>query len=95
LSHLGYLNVRSVRSPFVPNVVLSQASTQSSREHPFLSKYPAIVGSLMYLANSFRPDLAFATSTLARFMSDPCDLHVEAAIHVLRYLCIQRCAEWR
>jgi hypothetical protein len=90
LSHLGYLNVRSVRSPLVPNykVVLSQASTsdQSAREHPLLAEYSAIVGSLMYLANSIRPDLSFARSTLARFMSDPCDQHIEAAIHVLWYL---------
>jgi hypothetical protein len=86
LSQLGYLNVRSVRSPLVPNEVLSQASDQSAREHPHLAQYSAIVGSLMYLANSFRPDLFFATSPLARFMSDPCDQHIEAAIHVLRYL---------
>jgi hypothetical protein len=86
LSAMGHLSVRTVKSPLAPNVVLSQSSEESTREHPLLPRYSEIVGSLMYLANSFRPHLSSATSTLARFMSDPSDQHVEAAVHVLRYL---------
>ncbi|KAL7278123.1 hypothetical protein ACG7TL_008094 [Trametes sanguinea] len=48
--------------------------------------YAQLVGSLMYAAISTRPDISFATSTLARFMSDPATIHWEAAKRVLRYL---------
>ena len=48
--------------------------------------YSQLVGSLMYAAIGTRPDIAFATSTLAQFMSDPAPFHWEAAKRVLRYL---------
>lgn len=48
--------------------------------------YMSIVGSLMYAANTLRPDIAYATGVLARSMSAPAVLHLKAAKRVLRYL---------
>jgi len=48
--------------------------------------YAEMVGSLLYLSNCTRPDLAHATSQLARFMAAPTQQHWGAAKGVLRYL---------
>ena len=49
-------------------------------------RYRGIVGSLLYLANWTRVDIAFAVSELSRFVSNPGKSHLEAAQRVLRYL---------
>ncbi|KAJ3474890.1 hypothetical protein NLI96_g12195 [Meripilus lineatus] len=48
--------------------------------------YSQLIGSLMYAAICTRPDIAYSTSTLAQFMSDPSPTHWEATKRVLRYL---------
>ncbi|KAL1971973.1 hypothetical protein VTN31DRAFT_7192 [Thermomyces dupontii] len=47
--------------------------------------YQHKVGSLLYAAAHKRPDIAFAVSRLARFMSNPDPKHHEAADRVLNY----------
>ncbi|XP_051139134.1 secreted RxLR effector protein 161-like [Andrographis paniculata] len=51
-------------------------------EVPYLSA----IGALMYLANSSRPDIAFAENLLARFSSSPTKRHWNGVKHILRYL---------
>jgi len=48
--------------------------------------YRSLVGSLMYLMTSTRPDLAVATSLLGQFMANPGPSHWNAAKRVIRYL---------
>ena len=48
--------------------------------------FRAIVGSLMYLATSTRPDIAHAVQRLTRQMHDPRVPHMTGAKRVLRYL---------
>lgn len=48
--------------------------------------YRSIIGSLMFLAVSSRPDIAFAVSMLSRFNNNPHVEHITAAKRVLRYL---------
>jgi len=48
--------------------------------------YRAIVGSLMYLMISTRPDIAFAVGYLARYLNCYDQSHIKASMHVLRYV---------
>jgi hypothetical protein len=48
--------------------------------------YRSVIGSLMYLMVSTRPDLAAPLSILSRFLANPGLVHWEAAKRVLRYL---------
>jgi hypothetical protein len=51
-----------------------------------LAHYGSIVGELLYAALSTRPDIAHATSVLARAVSNPTEAHWLACKRVLRYL---------
>lgn len=48
--------------------------------------YQELIGALLYLANTVRPDISFSVSKLSRFSSDPRESHWTAAKRVLRYL---------
>ena len=63
-------------------------SPQNSAEAAEMCQYPyiSIVGSLIYLALTTRPDIANATRVLARFNSNPGLAHWQAVKHVLCYL---------
>ncbi|XP_015957506.1 uncharacterized mitochondrial protein AtMg00810-like [Arachis duranensis] len=49
------------------------------------SAYRRLIGRLMYLT-IFRPDITFAVTKLAQFMSDPRVSHHNAVHQILRYL---------
>ncbi|EGD75302.1 hypothetical protein PTSG_12513 [Salpingoeca rosetta] len=48
--------------------------------------YQSIIGSLLYLAVTTRPDISYATSVLSRFIQQPGKQHLHAARHVCKYL---------
>nr|GEZ45972.1 zinc finger, CCHC-type [Tanacetum cinerariifolium] len=49
-------------------------------------EYSRIIGMLMYLMTSTRPDLAYAISRLSRYTSNPSNAHWKAITRVLHYL---------
>ena len=60
----------------------NDAEALEMQQYPYIS----VVGSLMYLAVTTRPDIAYAAGVLARFSSNPGPANWQAAKHVLRYL---------
>jgi len=73
-----------------PNNVSMAAGSVLGRDDTATLADPApfmeLVGSLLYLDTTTRPDLAYATEVLARFMKEPQLHHWQAAKAVLRYL---------
>ena len=49
-------------------------------------EYAQAIGSLMYVMNGTRPDIAYAVSKLSRYTSNPGPDHWKAIVRVLRYL---------
>ncbi|XP_031253746.1 secreted RxLR effector protein 161-like [Pistacia vera] len=82
LLRFGMENCKPVNTPLVPNLKLSKTD---GAERVDEGKYRSLVGSLLYYTAT-RPDLMFTASYLSRFMSNPSELHLKAAIHVLRYV---------
>jgi hypothetical protein len=48
--------------------------------------YRQIIGSLMFLAQYTRPDIAYAVSALSQFNKDPSIFHFRAAKHLIHYI---------
>ena len=85
----GLSDSKPVTTPLNPGTRLSTSMCpQNDAEALEMQQYPyiSVVGSLMYLAVTTRPDIAYAAGVLARFNSNPGPAHWQAAKHVLRYL---------
>lgn len=72
---------KSVATPMVPGSVFN-----TSQKFENISLYQQLVGSLLYLANTTRPDLAFTVNLLCRQLSNPTIDHFTLAKRFLRYL---------
>ena len=82
LSRFGYIDSKPSPITYDPSVTLRKNKRIAKDQ----LRYSQIIGSLMYLASTMRPDIFFAVSKLSRFMSNPGDDHWHALERVLRYL---------
>ena len=48
--------------------------------------YRELIGTLLWVANGTRPDIAYAVGTLAKFTNNPGVIHWKALLRVLGYL---------
>lgn len=55
-------------------------------DEAIVTQYQQLVGQLLYISTTVRPDIAHAAATLSRYMSKPSLTHWNAAKSVLRYL---------
>jgi transposase InsO family protein len=78
------LNCSSKAIPMSPTAELIKDSTNPLDTNKF--PYSKLIGSLLYLGNSTRPDIAYAVGALARHMSAPTPVHWNAAMYLLRYV---------
>ncbi|XP_070667839.1 secreted RxLR effector protein 161-like [Malus domestica] len=78
----GHLESKDAITPFDANSKLKKNSGDaiSQRERS------QVIGSLLYIMNYTRPDVAYAVSRLSRYTCNPGHDHWEALIRVLRYL---------
>ena len=72
----------STRLPIDPKMQLSSFMGTPKTD---LGQYRSLVGSLIYLSHT-RPDISYTVSSLARYMQNPENAHLQAAKKVLRYL---------
>ena len=85
----GMKGCRTSPTPLVPKEKLKSLKEDPSQEPATTSEqqtYMKVVGSIQYIACVTRPDLAFATHSLAWHMSASSKKHWLAAQHVMRYL---------
>ena len=73
-------------TPMTPGSSLTKEQCDPNPEPAFHRRYRGIVGSLGYLVNMTRPDLAWSYSELSKYVQNPGKAHMDAAHHVLRYL---------
>ena len=92
LQTAGIVEARPASTPLVPNAELMHGNEEMDEEERAAMSaapccnYRSLVGSLLYLASTTRPDIAFAVTSLSRFMTAPRMSHWKALIHLLRYL---------
>ena len=85
LIEFGMDNSKTTAVPLSSSVSLLQDDSPklSEDEH---NLYQQIIGCLMFLTTTTCPDLQYTVNTLSQFLSDPQDVHLQAAKHVLHYL---------
>jgi hypothetical protein len=86
LSTYGSWDVAPSSTVLPPGKRLEKGDTIILPDKIFHFRYRGIVGSLGYLVNMTRPDLAFAYSELSKYVQCPQPAHMLAAEHVLLYL---------
>lgn len=78
-------NCKPSYTPLDPGIKLRKCADSSCKKHE-PSSYQSLVGALMYLAVSTRPDIVHTINKLSQFNSDPHAEHAVALKHLLRYL---------
>jgi hypothetical protein len=67
--------------------ISTEAQSESDESQAERTKtYQSLIGVLLWIATITRPDVAYAVSMLARFVSQPQAKHLETALGVLTYL---------
>jgi hypothetical protein len=74
----------SVNSP--TDDVFKELKQRTEGEDQSTGPYPQLIGSLLWLAQCTRPDIAFVVNRLSQFLRNPSNSHWLAAIRVLRYV---------
>ncbi|KAK9668952.1 hypothetical protein RND81_13G098400 [Saponaria officinalis] len=82
LEKLNQFDCTHVRTPYDSSMHLSKNKGNSIGQE----KYAKIIGSVMYLMNYTRPDIAYAVSRLSRYTHNSGPDHWKALIRLLRYL---------
>ena len=82
LRKYGHLESKDAITPFDANSKLKKNSGDAISQR----EYSQVIGSLMYIMNCTRPDIAYSVSRLSRYTCNPGHDHWEALIRVLRYL---------
>lgn len=77
---------KTAKSPGNPNEKLSISTVNEDNDLTGKVPFQELVGSLLYIAQITRPDIAFCVNNVSRFNSEHSKEHWEAALHILKYL---------
>lgn len=83
---LKYCNMTKCKSAETPLQARLKLSVDESEVLSHRTPYRQLIGSLLHLSNTVRPDISFAVGYLSRFVHQPTEELYRAAKHVLRYL---------
>lgn len=86
LDKFNMLNCKSVDTPSDPNQRLSKGNSCDSDFNSEQIPYQQAVGSLMYLIQGTRPDLAFSVNYVCRYSTCYTGEHWKAVKRIMRYL---------
>ncbi|CAM9970128.1 unnamed protein product, partial [Sphacelaria rigidula] len=86
LKKFGMKTSNPVHTTGTPTQLVDDAPEDASLEPSEKTKYQAMVGILIFLAQSARFDIAFSVSQVARHMSSPRRQNLVAVIRIFRYL---------
>ncbi|KAK9743547.1 Reverse transcriptase (RNA-dependent DNA polymerase) [Popillia japonica] len=81
LERFNMTDAKGKKTPMEKDLKLNDQTEEETQ-----NDYRQLIGCLMYLANSTRPDIAFAVNYFSRFQSKPNEEHWMYAKHILRYL---------
>ncbi|KAF0711079.1 hypothetical protein AaE_012274, partial [Aphanomyces astaci] len=89
LKRFSMENSKPAPTPMEYNLKLSESmcpQNDAERQSMVDKPYRSVVGSIMYLMISTRPDLAYVVQQLSQFLSNPGPAHWQAAKRALRYI---------
>ena len=89
ITRFNFDDLKACSTPMDPSAPLSKSQSPTKLEDIAKMRnvpYREAVGSLMYAAMGTRPDIAFATSTVAQYSENPGWKHWEAVKKIFRYL---------
>jgi hypothetical protein len=75
---------------FIPMFIIFLSKFLGIASKSDIKRYQELIGSLLYIAVLFKPDIAFAVLRLSYFLTNPGLVHFTAALRVLRYIWFQR-----
>jgi hypothetical protein len=78
----GQENAKEQRVPMVQGFKLQKFDGKIDKNYP----YRSMIGSLMHIANSCRPDISYAVGYLSRFSNYFNESHWNAGMKIIRYL---------
>ena len=83
---LDSFNMSTCKSKGVPLDPSMNLKKAEGEPLPNDNRYRELVGGLLYLSTTVRPDLAYVSGLLGLFSSNPTSQHWAAGLQVLRYL---------
>jgi hypothetical protein len=82
LKKFNQFDVTPARTPYDPSIHLKKNKGSSVSQN----EYAKVIGSVMFLMNFTRPDIAYAVSRLSRYTHNPSQEHWNALLRLLKYL---------
>ena len=89
LEKFGMSKCASMKTPYSMSHVLSLDScpkTEEEIKHMERVPYRAAIGSLLYLANSTRPDISYSVGVAARYCANPGLAHWQGIVRIFKYI---------
>ena len=77
---------KPAKLPASPNLNLVDSSLSRDQPSMLQRPYKSILGQLLYLAITCRPDIATAVSQAGKYASNPGVTHWSALLHIVRYI---------